>query len=156
MAHPYTTRARVQVAAIARDLASIADRDRDGAEDPGVLAGCIERACNVIDGELGKRFEVPFAATDGVASAGQLADIADELTIVFLLRPIDRAHADSIEAMAMAALAKIARGDTYINATERTVHRRRGGVKVLSAGTKVAGRVDGNYSTNGSDKDWGI
>lgn len=156
MAHPYTTRARVQVAAIARDLTDIVDRNRDGAEDVGVLSSCITRACNAIDGALGQRFATPFASTGGVADAGLLADIADELTLVFLLRPIARDKADSMEAAAMAQLAAIRNGETYIDATLRDAGNRRRGVAWEGGGTFIAGNsgtsaddgADGSYATN--------
>lgn len=152
MAHPYTTRARVRIAAIAHEMTDWVDANGDGVEDSGVVAGHIEKACNRIDGALGQRFSTPFASTAGVADAGLLADIADELTIAFMLRRIDRPRADAIMAQADAELAKIATGETYISATARDADTRRGGVRYESAGTFAAGRTDSDYTTSGVNK----
>lgn len=156
MAHPYTTRARVRIAAVAHEMTDWVDANGDGVEDSGVVPGHIERACNRIDGALGQRFSTPFAATAGVADAGLLADIADELTIAFMLRRVDRPRADAIMAQADAELAKIASGATYIDATLRDADERRGGVRYESAGTIVAGNVDGNYTSTGVRKSYGF
>jgi phage gp36-like protein len=152
VAHPYTTRARVQVAAIARQLTDLLDRDDDTVEDDGVLDATIERACNHIDKRLGRRFVVPFDTVPGT-----IADIADRITIALLLEPIDARRHEEMMAAADADLRRILEGDDFIDAPERAADVRRGGVAWHGSGTYASGRTSDNVdAARGTKKSHGI
>ncbi len=57
---PYTTRAQLDNAFGALEVANLLDRDNDGSEDVGVLAYAIANADALIDAYLASRYEVPL------------------------------------------------------------------------------------------------
>lgn len=57
---PYTTRAQLDNAFGASEVASLLDRDNDGSEDVGALAYAIANADALIDAYLASRYEVPL------------------------------------------------------------------------------------------------
>ena len=81
MAHPYTTRARLDALMGPERLAYLLDIDRDGTEDAGVFADTIERAANLTDAALGAcNYPTPFnAITDTTPTPGIVSDYCDYL-----------------------------------------------------------------------------
>lgn len=156
MAHPYTTLARVQTFAIAQHVNAYLDRDADGSADSGVMDAAIERACNEIDSRLGFRFEVPFASLSD--TPGKVSDIADRLALVYLLEPIEGAsdHVAHHWKVAQDELARLADGSAHLPGATLVSTQSRRPVRWESAGTHVAGRVDDDYTTSGTDKSHGI
>lgn len=87
MAHPYTTRARLDALIRPTRMAALLDVDQDGLEDTGVFADVIERAANLVDADLARVYVVPFhAITDTPATPGIISDLTDYAAAVWLFR----------------------------------------------------------------------
>lgn len=63
---PYTTQSEMETAYGERELLVLADRDRDGVADAGVIERAIADACETIDSYLRTRFAVPLASPPGL------------------------------------------------------------------------------------------
>ena len=87
MAHPYTTRARVEALIGAATVLALCDRAGDGTEDTGVFDGAIERAANAVDASLRQYYTVPFA-TVGTCD-GTVSDLCDYYTAHLLFSEDD-------------------------------------------------------------------
>lgn len=87
MAHPYTTRARLDALIRPSRMRVLLDVDQDGLEDAGVFADVIERAANLVDADLARVYVVPFSAiTDTPATPGIVSDLTDYAAAVWLFR----------------------------------------------------------------------
>lgn len=85
MAHPYTTRARLDALIRPTRMVRLLDVDQNGVEDSGVFTDIIERAANQVDSDLARYYVVPFAAiTDSPATPGVVADLCDYAAAVLL------------------------------------------------------------------------
>lgn len=158
MSHPYTTADRVRLFAIAQHVDHYLDRDGDGLADASLAASVIERGCNTIDTRLGRRYVVPFASiSSSPPTPGKVADICDRLVLVYLLESISGASDETKRHwdVATAELDAIARGDDWIDAVEVSLQSRRP-IRYESSGTRIAGRVGGDYSSRGIDKLRGV
>lgn len=84
MAHPYTTRARLNALIRPERLVVLLDVDQDGTEDTGVFTDIIERAANAVDADLARFYVVPFASlTD---TPGIISDLTDYAAAVLLFQ----------------------------------------------------------------------
>jgi phage gp36-like protein len=82
MAHPYTTRARLDALIRPERLVVLLDVDQNGVEDTGVFTDIIERAANAVD--LARYYAVPFASlTD---TPGIISDLTDYAAAVLLFQ----------------------------------------------------------------------
>jgi hypothetical protein len=87
MAHPYTTRARLDTLIRPTRLVRLLDIDQDGLEDSGVFAATIERAANLVDSDLARVYVVPFdAVSASPATPGIISDLTDYASAVELFR----------------------------------------------------------------------
>ena len=87
MAHPYTTRARLDALLRPTRLARLLDIDQDGLEESGVFTDVIERAANLVDADLARVYVVPFdAVTASPATPGIVSDLTDYAAAVWLFR----------------------------------------------------------------------
>jgi phage gp36-like protein len=59
---PYTTKSEIEPLLPAADLVQALDDDNDGVEDPGLWDAIAAAAAAAVDGKLGQRYAVPFAA----------------------------------------------------------------------------------------------
>lgn len=85
MAHPYTTRARLDALIRPRRMVALLDVDQNGAEDFGVFDDVIERAANQVDADLARYYVVPFdAVTTSPATPGIVSDLCDYAAAVLL------------------------------------------------------------------------
>lgn len=103
MAHPYTTRARIDALLRPTRVERLLDVDQDGDEDSGVFTDVIERAANLVDTDLARIYSVPFAAiTDSPATPGIISDLTDYAAAVWLFRvggAPNSADADAFQAL---------------------------------------------------------
>lgn len=100
MAHPYTTRARLDALIRPTRLVRLLDVDQDGLEDSGVFDDAIERAANLVDADLARVYVVPFATTP--STPGIIADLTDYAAAVWLFRTggaPNSADADAFQAL---------------------------------------------------------
>jgi phage gp36-like protein len=163
MAHPYTTRVRVQKQARSTErVADLHDVNRDGVEDSiaaeTILTEAIGSACELIDARLGQRYVVPFAAiTDTPATPALVTRICNFLV---LWEGYARVDPDSPDAKAWwsradALMTGILDGSLHLDATQRSATVRR--PVVYEAGARfAAGNVDNDYTTNGVSKLRGV
>lgn len=87
MAHPYTTRARLDALIRPTRMVVLLDVDQDSVEDTGVFTDCIERAANLVDADLARLYVVPFdAITDSPATPGIISDLCDYAAAVWLFQ----------------------------------------------------------------------
>lgn len=87
MAHPYTTRARLDALIRPDRMVTLLDVDQDGVEDSGVFTDVIERAANGVDADLARFYVVPFdAITATPATPGIIADLTDYAAAVLLFQ----------------------------------------------------------------------
>ena len=85
MAHPYTTRARLDALIRPRRMVALLDVDQNGAEDFGVFDDVIERAANQVDADLARYYVVPFdAVSASPATPGIVSDLCDYAAAVLL------------------------------------------------------------------------
>jgi phage gp36-like protein len=84
MAHPYTTRARLDALIRPERLVVLLDIDQDGVEDTGVFTDIIERAANAVDADLARYYEVPFASL--TSTPGIISDLTDYAAAVLLFQ----------------------------------------------------------------------
>lgn len=63
---PYTTLENLETRYGAREIVDLADRDRDGVADAGVVDAAIAQADQIIDSYLGSRFTVPLLKVPGL------------------------------------------------------------------------------------------
>lgn len=82
MAHPYTTRARLDALIRPRRMVVLLDVDQDGSEDSGVFDDVIERAANQVDADLCRFYVVPFATSP--STPGIVSDLTDYAAAVLL------------------------------------------------------------------------
>lgn len=114
MAHPYTTRARIDALLRPTRVVRLLDVDQDGVEDSGVFTDVIERAANLVDADLAMVYVVPFdAITATPATPGIVADLTDYAAAVWLFRiggAPNSADADAFQALYDGLLADIRAG----------------------------------------------
>lgn len=157
MAHPYTTRVRVQKQARSKErVADLLDHDDDGQEDTiaaeAVIAEAIDSACELIDARLGKKYAVPFAGiADATPTPALITRIANFLALWECYSAVDPDSTDAKAYFARAdgLLTGILDGTFYLNATLRGADsassRRR--VSWSGGGTIVAGRIEDSTVT---------
>lgn len=118
MAHPYTTRARVEALIGAATVLALCDRAGDGTEDTGVFDGAIDRAANAIDAALRQYYTVPFAAVSASpACDGMVSDLCDYYTAHLLYSEDDpeSRYAKNWLVKFEAIIAKLANGDAELS-----------------------------------------
>lgn len=159
MAHPYTTRERVQKQARSVErVADLHDVDNDGVEDSissqPIMTEAIDSACELIDARLGQRYEVPFAAiTDSTPTPALVTRICSYLVLWEGYARIDPDGADAKSwwARADALLTGILEGKLFLDATQRSASVRRR--VVHEAGARfAAGNRDDDYTGAGTSK----
>lgn len=104
MAHPYTTRARLDRLIRPERLVYLLDVDRDGTEDTGVFDDAIERGANMVDAVLCTMYVVPFAGiADSTPTPGVVSDLCDYYTAELLFSMGGTAAADDAKWFAQRA-----------------------------------------------------
>lgn len=150
------------------------DRDDDGTEDAGttdtdnvsVVDDAIERICNRIDGALGTRYVMPCAAISASpATPGQVSDLADLGVSMLLYEWLAPASKDA-ETYRLRFEGKDGDGGMlgrYRDGTETI-----SGLSLVdgdeayrpltseSAGLFIAGRVDDDYTDDGTNRSDGF
>lgn len=163
MAHPYTTRVRVQKQARSTERVSdLHDVNRDGVEDSiaseAIITEAIDSACELIDARLGQRYVVPFAAiTANPQTPALVTRIANFLVLWEGYARIDPDSPDAKAwwARADALMTGILDGSLFLDATQRSAAVRRRVVR--EAGPRfAAGNVDDDYTINGVPKLRGV
>lgn len=118
MAHPYTTRARLDALVRPARMVALLDVDQDGTEDSGVFTDAIERAANAVDADLARLYSVPFAAvTDSPATPGIISDLTDYYAAAWLFRvggAPNSADADALMAEYTRLLGRIRAGEAAV------------------------------------------
>jgi len=143
VAHPYSTEARLELLIGADRVASLLDRDDDDADDTGLYAAVIERACNHIDARLAQRWSVPFAATtDTPATPGLIADISDHLAAAHLYARENPESQDAVyhQEQADKLLDGLLEGTYDIDATRVSAEKGRRAVAYSASTPTFAGR----------------
>lgn len=115
MAHPYTTRARLDALIRPRRMVALLDVDQDGLEDDEVFDDVIERAANTVDADLTRYYTVPFDAHP--STPGIVSDLTDYAAAVLLFElggaPASE-DARNFQARYDRLLSRIRTGDTAI------------------------------------------
>jgi hypothetical protein len=151
MSTAYTTDARVRLFLGTDRVDKLTDRDEDDAVDSGLMADAIARIGNRIDGALGARYSVPFAAIgDATPTPGQVSDLADlgvGMLLFTWLAPGEadtKTLTDSFEAMLKAYRTgtEVVPGAALIAATDGTRS-----CAYESIGTSLAGATDSSSRT---------
>lgn len=166
MAHPYTTRARLELFVAGRGgrLEDLLDRDKDGTEDTGLLDRTIKTACNRIDGEVAQVYRTPLAVDISTTESGGLVeDLTDKLVAGELYAWVDPDTADAKlrdEVYAYLDMVR-ARRTTLPGQTPIAATTGRSGVRWESAGTEACGGVtDGQtgvpYTSNTVKQTYGL
>jgi len=118
MAHPYTTRARVEALLGAATVLALCDRAGDGTEDTGVFDGAIERAANAVDAGLRQYYVVPFGTV--AVCDGMVSDLCDYYTAHLLFSEDDpeSRYARLWLSKFDAIVSRLASGESELNETK--------------------------------------
>ena len=160
MSTAYTTDTRVRLFLGTDRVTALGDRDESGAIDTGLMDDAIARIGNRIDGALGTRYTVPFAATTASpATPGQVADLADLGVGMLLYKWLAPSSPDAKtlredfegEDGAHGLLGRYRTGDEIIpGAAEAAAETAQRSASYESIGTSIAGALDASGSRTGA------
>ena len=147
MASTYTNEAALTLRIGADRLLTLADRDRDGSADAGVVTAAITRAGDRINRRLAQRYgsALPFAdIDDDPATPGEIQEIAEDLTLAYLYEWIDPRSNDATHHREAGedALERLRTGRDDVAGVGRAKAHEGETIAVYTAGTPTFAGVD--------------